>query len=80
VTPTKILQPQTNGNSKWTGAPIVADSLSLVIKQNMPLKEFKKMDLKLNKDGHAIFNQKYVLQTTDKVLLIAPGVETGRIK
>lgn len=60
----------------WAGTRILPEGVAHDIKVHITLKEFQKLDLKIGKDGSAVYKQKYPLKTeTTKKPITAQGAE-----
>lgn len=72
--PSRVLEPQTK-QTLWNGVPIIAQGATLAVKPNITLKEFQKLDIKLDKDNKVVFKQKFPLQSPNKINLTADGIQ-----
>jgi tRNA-binding EMAP/Myf-like protein len=65
-----------NKPASWAGTPITASGITKTNNNDLiTLKEFQKLDLKLSKEGIAIFKQKFPLSTPEGANITAEGVE-----
>jgi len=71
----KLLQTQSKPSTSWPGTKIIADGAKENVKPNITLKEFQKLDLKLDKEGKVVFRQKFVLKTESEKLTLTSEVQ-----
>jgi methionyl-tRNA synthetase len=63
TTVTSLLEADNKPTGPWPGTSIAAEGTANAVKVHITLKEFQKLDLKIGKDGKAVFKGKYPLKT-----------------